>query len=78
MTVKELIAALQKYPPDTRVVVLGYESGYDDVTLVKQIAIMPETKPVWYKGRYDEAPPEKAKADQAIQAVLVYGRNAEK
>ena len=73
MTVKELISALQNYPPDTRVVVLGYESGYDDITIVKQVAIMPEEKPVWYKGRYDDAPPEKA--DQAEHAVLVYGRN---
>lgn len=75
MTVKELIAALQNYPPDTRVIVMGYEEGYDDITLVKQIAIIPEEKPEWYKGRYDKAPPEKA--DQAEQAVLVYGRNAE-
>lgn len=75
MTVNELIAALQGYPPDVRVIVLGYENGYDDITLVKQIAIMPEEKPEWYKGRYDDAPPEKA--DQAERAVLVYGRNEE-
>lgn len=73
MTVNELIAALQNYPPDTRVIVLGYENGYDDITMVKQIAIMPEEKPAWYKGIYDEAPPEKA--DQVERAVLVYGRN---
>lgn len=73
MTVNELIAALQNYSPDLRVIVLGYEEGYDDITMVKQIAIMPEEKPVWYKGRYDDAPPEKA--DQAERAVLVYGRN---
>lgn len=75
MTVKELIAALESYPPDTRVIVLGYEEGYDDITMVRQIAIIPEEEPVWYKGWYDDAPPEKA--DQAEQAVLVYGRNAE-
>ena len=75
MTVKELIAALQNYSPDLRVIVLGYEEGYDDITLVKQIAIMPEEKPVWYKGRYDDAPT--VKVDQAEQAVLVYGRNEE-
>lgn len=75
MTVSELIAALQSYSPNDRVVVLGYESGYGDITLVKQIAIMPEEKPVWYKGRYDDAPQDKA--DQAEQAVLVYGRNKE-
>lgn len=75
MTVSELISALQAYPPDARVVVLGYESGYDDITKVKDIAIVPEEKPVWYKGRYDDAPPEAAA--QAERVVLVYGRNEE-
>lgn len=32
MTVKELIQVLESYPDDLRVVVSGYESGYDDVT----------------------------------------------
>jgi hypothetical protein len=73
MTVKELIEALQNYPPDTRVIVMGYESGYDDITLVKQIAILPEEKPAWYIGRFDDAP--QGNAGQAEQAVLVYGRN---
>jgi hypothetical protein len=75
MTVSELIAALQSYPPDTRVVVLGYETGYDDVTEVRAIHIVPEVNPAWYNGRYDNAPP--ARADQAERAVLVYGRNRE-
>lgn len=39
MTVSELITALQTYPPDARVVVLGYEEGYDDVTLVKRLPL---------------------------------------
>lgn len=42
MTVGVLITTLQQYPPDARVVVLGYESGYDDITLIKQVAILPE------------------------------------
>lgn len=75
MTVSQLIASLQAYPPDARVVVLGYEEGYDDITLVKEIAIAPEEKPAWYRGRYDDAPTEKA--DLAERAVLVYGRNEE-
>lgn len=74
MTVSELIAALQSYPSDTRVVV-GYETGYDDVTEVREIHIVPEANPAWYNGRYDNAPPERA--NQAERAVLVYGRNRE-
>lgn len=75
MTVSELIAALQSYPPDARVIVLGYESGYDDVTEVREINIVPEENPAWYNGRYNYAPPERA--NQAERAVLVYGRNRE-
>lgn len=75
MTVSKVIAALQSYSPDARVVVLGYESGYDDVTEVKGIGVVPEENPAWYNGRYDDAPPERA--DQAERAVLVYGRNRE-
>lgn len=75
MTVNELMVQLQAYQPDARVVVLGYESGYDDITLIKQVAIMPEDNPSWFNGRYDDAPPEQAAS--AEQAVLLFGRNAE-
>ena len=32
MTVRELMELLGTYPPDLRVVVSGYENGFDDVT----------------------------------------------
>ena len=32
MTVYELIQLLRKHPPDLRVVVDGYEDGYDDLS----------------------------------------------
>lgn len=32
MTAKELMKLLQTYPPDLRVVVNGYEEGYDDLS----------------------------------------------
>ena len=31
MTIKELMKFLEKYPDDLRVVVNGYEDGYDDI-----------------------------------------------
>lgn len=75
MTVGELITALQGYPPDARVVVMGYEEGYDDITLVKKIAIEPMENPMWCKGRYDDADP--SRTDQAERVILLFGRNAE-
>jgi hypothetical protein len=76
MRVDELIEVLKAMPPESRVVVLGYESGYDDITQVKGLAIMPEESPSWYNGRYDVAPEELT--DQAEHAVLLFGRNADK
>ena len=32
MTIGELIQILESYPPDLRVVVNGYEEGYDDLS----------------------------------------------
>ncbi len=32
MTVNELIHQLERFPPDLRVVVNGYEEGYDDLS----------------------------------------------
>ena len=32
MTVGQLVELLQSYPPDMRVVVNGYENGYDDLS----------------------------------------------
>ena len=37
MTVDQLVQILQTYPPDLRVVVNGYECGYDDLS-PKQIS----------------------------------------
>lgn len=76
ITVSELILTLQAYPPDARVVVLGYEEGYDDITLIKEIAVESMDSPMWCKGQYDDADP--ARAEQAERVVLLYGRNEEK
>ena len=49
MTVKELTEFLEKYPDDLRVVVNGYEDGYDDI-LPERISI---TKIQLDAGEYD-------------------------
>ena len=37
MTIQQLTALLSQYPPDTRVVVAGYEGGFNDITIHKLI-----------------------------------------
>lgn len=52
MIIEELIQQLQRYPKNNRVIVQGYEDGYDEVTTVKEISIQPNTSHEWYNGKY--------------------------
>lgn len=49
MTVSELIRLLGAYPGDMRVVVSGYEEGYDDVS-AERVAVAK----IWLNGGTDE------------------------
>ena len=57
MTVSELTQLLAAYPPDMRVVVNGYEEGYDDLeahlVYVREIRLDAGNK--WWEGRHREA-----------------------
>jgi hypothetical protein len=55
MTIKELIQELQKYPEDTRVLVHGYEDGFDDVSEVKEGVFNENVNTEWYYGKHQEA-----------------------
>lgn len=64
MTVEQLILELKKYPASMRVVVPGYERGFDDATPVtlRKAIIDANAKPedesgkvAWYFGLHDEA-----------------------
>ena len=74
MTVAELMEFLSEYPPELRVVVTGYEDGYDDVererTSVHEIRLDVNTE--WYYGRHGY--PEQPGAG-AVVSALVFGRN---
>ncbi len=68
MTVEELIKALEKYPSDTRVVVQGYEDGFDDVSALHSLQVEEYPDPKWYYGNYDKS------SEEGESAVLVFGR----
>ena len=56
MTVKELSQILKTYPSDMRVVVSGYESGWDDInlsSLSKKTVLLNYGKES-YNGRHEE------------------------
>ena len=71
MKVIDLIERLKEYRQDARVVVQGYEGGYDDVSIIKEITIRPASNLKWYYGRYEKAPET---SEQGEQAVLLFGR----
>ena len=67
MTVNELIAELRKHPLETRVVVSGYEDGYDDISRLISVSIAPMPKPKPYVGRWD-------REESGEPAVFLFGR----
>lgn len=69
MTVAELIQQLQRHPRDLRVVVDGYENGYDDLS-PEQLAVIDialNTGKYWWEGRHgDPDGPNDAEVAQAL------------
>jgi hypothetical protein len=55
LTVRELIERLQHYPDNLPVVVQSYEQGYDPVTQLEVIEVMPTPNREWYVGVYEKS-----------------------
>ena len=64
MNVDQLIKRLQMYPPDLRVVVRGYEGGYNDVDTFEKLKIVLDYHSAWYYGKHEDV-------------ESLYGNNAE-
>jgi hypothetical protein len=67
MTVNELIAELQKHPPQTWVVVSGYEDGYDDISRLISTSIVPTPNPKAWQGRWESE-------ESGEPAIFLFGR----
>jgi len=65
MNVDQLIKRLQMYPPDLRVVVRGYEGGYNDVDQFETMKIVIDFNEEWYYGKHEDV-------------ESLYGNNAER
>jgi hypothetical protein len=55
MNALELIEKLKNYPPDTRIVVAGYEGGYEDVDDISEMKIVLNYNTAWYYGKHESA-----------------------
>ena len=70
MNIEELIRQLQHYPMTMRVIVDGYESGFDDISAIEEIIIKPVINPEWWNGAYESA----NKKDEGIEKAIVLHR----
>jgi len=70
MTAKELIKLLQQLPPEIKIVVRGYEEGYNDIQQLKPVKLKQDVNAKWYYGEY-----LKDDSELSIDAVELYGEN---
>lgn len=68
MRVKDLITRLGEYNPEARVIVHGYEGGFDDVTMISLLRIKLNVNPPdsGYFGVHDTADYEEKEDETAI------------
>lgn len=70
MTAAELIQQLQTFPPQTKVMVRGYEDGYNDILKLRVVKIKPNENAHWYDGEYEDS-----NEANAIDSIDLYGEN---
>lgn len=70
MTAIELIKNLQKLPAETRIIVSGYEDGFNDIIELKKVKIKKDVNEHWYEGAHSES-----NESDSIDAVLLFGEN---
>ncbi len=72
MTAAELIDLLKTFSPDTKIVIRGYEDGYNDILKIRDIKIKPNENSNWYDGEYIDS-----KDEDAIDALDLFGENTQ-
>jgi hypothetical protein len=70
MTAQQLIQLLQNLPPTTKIVVRGYEDGYNDILKLIEVKIKNNIESDWYNGEYEES-----RDADAINAINLFGEN---
>ncbi len=71
MTINELIEKLKTFPDDAHVLVQGYEDGFDNIKVVRQIPVVKNPKDHDWSGEYDEPMGENDK--NTFPAVVIFG-----
>jgi hypothetical protein len=71
MNVDQLIKRLQMYPPDLRVVVRGYEGGYNDVDTFENLKIVLDYHSEWYYGKHELTYTNNSKTHKIVEGVII-------
>lgn len=76
MTVNELLELLKSHPPDLRVMVSGYEDGYDDLEsdYFREANVRLNVNTKWYVGRHDEADASNRDKGEGCTRALILHR----
>ncbi|WP_254564083.1 hypothetical protein [Oscillatoria sp. HE19RPO] len=79
MKVRELINILSQFDPETRVVVAGYEGGFNDITEIHPQRLRLNVNPEWYYGSHGLAEDEEIRKlwpdAPVVEAVSLMGEN---
>jgi hypothetical protein len=74
MTAEELIAQLQELPPETPVLIEGYETGFDDIVDLTHEQVVRYRHAQEWDGEY-QAPDRFSNSEtRVLQAAVILGR----
>lgn len=74
MTVEELMDQLKTLPPETPVLVEGYETGYDDIVDIRSVEVVRYRKAQEWDGEYQAGDAFSGKSSKTITALALLGR----
>ena len=74
MTVEELMDQLKTLPPETPVLVEGYETGYDDIVELRPLEVFRYRKAQEWDGEYQAKNEYSGQGSKAVPAVAILGR----
>jgi len=74
MTAEELMAQLKELPPETPVLVEGYETGYDDIVELRPLEVFRYRNAQEWDGEYQTKNEHSGQGSKAVPAAAILGR----